>query len=96
MKLISANEIYCTKEDMDEIIYFLSTGDIIPINNSKYVLIEFNTYVSIINAEYIINRLLCNGWIPVIAHFERYKYLYNEEFIKRIVQKGVLIQTYHE
>ena len=92
MTLLPANEVYCGKEDIDEIIYLLSAGEILSINNTKYVLTEFSPFIPLENARYVINRLLSAGWIPVIAHLERYFYLYNEEFLKDIIEKGVLIQ----
>ena len=63
---------------------------IITLNNSKYVLIEFDfsIYTDIVETVYETSRL---GYIPIVCHFERYSYA-NIELAKEIRQNGGLIQ----
>ncbi len=59
-----------------------------------YVLFETSYNEKPIILEYVINRLLENGYIPVLAHPERYRYLHkNIEKYKRLKALGVLFQV---
>jgi len=66
---------------------FISLG----LAKSKYILIEFSFDIDT-PIEDIIYDLSRSGFIPIVAHVERYKYL-NIELIKRIKQSGALLQA---
>lgn len=54
---------------------YLNEKRIIPLGNSKYVLIEFSLIKDTGDMPEAINDLTAVGYIPIIAHPERYKYL---------------------
>ena len=61
------------------------------INNSKYILIEFSSYLAYQAYIKIIDSLLDRGYIPVFAHVERYPYIKFNEFTK-LYDKKVVFQ----
>lgn len=86
IELYLGSEIYYYKGFLND----LENGKLLTLNNSKYILIEFSTSqnTDIIDIVYSI-RL--KGYIPIIAHIERYSYLNNEDYLK-IKKEGALIQ----
>jgi len=74
------------KEDVLKIINNVKT-----INNSKYILIEFSSYLAYQAYIKIIDSLLDRGYIPVLAHVERYPYIKFNEFTK-LYDKKVVFQ----
>lgn len=70
-------EIYCIIDHIDDIIKRLYTGEYYTMNNSKFVLVEFDPYDQEENILYCCKRLLENNYIPIIAHIERYYNLKN-------------------
>lgn len=61
------------------------------LGGSKYILVEFSPYIEtpIEDIVYDISRM---GWIPIVAHVERYPYLKKDDYI-RIKKTGALLQT---
>ena len=57
-----------------------------------YVLFETNYMTQPLVLNEVIRKLLNNGYIPVLAHPERYRYLHNIEAYKRLKALGVLFQ----
>ncbi len=51
--------------------------EIISINNSRYVLIEFDFEDDFARVRYCVSQLKSAGYVPVIAHPERYTFLQN-------------------
>ena len=88
IKLYIGNEVYID----DKIIDYINNGYISTINNSRYVLIELSLYNRINNYMDIIFDLINSGYIPVIAHVERYHYIKLEEIIK-LNDMGCLFQS---
>ncbi len=70
----------------------IKNGNFIPLSNEKYILIEFPYYndVGIDEVCYNIDLL---GFIPVIAHVERYEYFRTVENVKSAKAVGALIQV---
>ena len=67
--------------------------DIITFMN-HYVLFETSYNERPIILEHVISSLLENGYIPVLAHPERYRYLHNNlEHYKNLKAQGVLFQV---
>ena len=85
-------EVYLGQEvHCDSQIYELLKQDkVFTINDTKYLLIEFDyfTYTDILDYAYNIKAL---GYIPVIAHIERYSYLDADTLIG-LYELGALIQ----
>ena len=83
------NEIYINNR-IDKLI---EEGEIYPLNNSKYLLIELPMHNVINNFEDILYELKCKGYEVVIAHPERYSYFQeNPYIIKSLFDDGYLFQ----
>jgi protein-tyrosine phosphatase len=61
------------------------------INKSKYILVEFST-VNTTDIEELAYELVSNGYIPILAHVERYQYLSLDDYIN-IRNTGALFQV---
>ena len=90
IELYLGNEIYITNNMID----LLKNGQASSINNTRYVLFEFpliNTKP--MNDKEVIYRLIENGYIPIIAHPERYiPFIKNPSLINDFIKEGYLFQ----
>lgn len=72
---------------------WLSSGDCKTINNSRYLLVDFDEDDG---AEYIVSsmlKLVNAGYVPVLAHAERYEKFHSDmREIKQLQECGALIQ----
>lgn len=91
VKLYLGCEVYCEVANMDVVLEDLATGRIPTMNGTKYVLTEFYE-VTRSDAFYCVDRLLVAGWIPILAHVERYLDV-DIEAISELKQKGCLVQV---
>lgn len=90
IQLYQANEIYICN-DMLELI---NNESACSINNSKYVLFELPMNQEPLNLLEVIYTLKQNGYIPVIAHPERYIYIQKDpNKLIELIENGVLFQT---
>lgn len=89
INLYLGNEVY-----LDEEIYpNIKKGEISTINNSKYILIEFPMHEEYLGVEEELKKLIDLGYIPIIAHPERYTFYYeNFSFFENLLQLGCLFQ----
>lgn len=88
--LYLGSEIYIT----DKIIELIKQGKASTINNTKYVLIELPMNIKSLHAKDIIFHLMENGYIPVIAHPERYLYVQKDiNYVQELAQMGALFQA---
>ena len=63
------------------------------LNNSKYILVETSMYSEVKNLEDMLDELIKKGYIPVLAHPERYLgYTSNFDFFERLINKGIILQ----
>lgn len=89
-KLFSGNEIYYSDETMEELI----DGRICSLAGSDYVLVEFhptNPFKAIQNAA---GRVQAAGYIPIIAHVERYSDIVSHPArVRDLIQMGCFIQV---
>lgn len=77
----------------DDIIEHLKTKKALTLAGTKYVLIEFDISESYHNIRAGLYRLLMNGYLPILAHVERYECLYrNIDHIHDLKELGVLMQ----
>lgn len=81
------SEIYYYSDMIDD----LKKNELLTINNSKYVLVEFSTEIDT-DISSIIYDLKVNGYIPIVAHIERYPYLSLKDY-DEIKKNGALIQV---
>lgn len=86
-------EILCTRDAMPGILDALDDGTLPSMNGTRYVLTEFSPYDTLENALYCLNSLWADGWIPIIAHAERYPFLDPENDVPALTKKGFLIQV---
>lgn len=57
-----------------EFLAALETGRLIPLNKSRYLLVEFPRFLAFELAVSAAERILAAGFVPVLAHVERYDY----------------------
>ena len=90
IKLFSGQEIY----GRGEFVEHLLSGELITINSSRYPLIEFPFEV---RSKYVLEKmeqLISEGFIPVIAHPERYTFVSeNLESLEKLKKMGCLVQV---
>lgn len=89
--LYQGNEIYIS----NDICKLLEDKKVARINDSRYLLIELPlTDTPIKNAIEIIEEIVKNEYIPIIAHPERYPYIQkNINLAKEFLRKGALLQA---
>ena len=90
IKLYLGSEIYVT----NEIVQLLKDKKASTINNSRYVLYELPMHSKNMNDKEIIYRIVENGYVPIIAHPERYSYVQESpEYVEELAQMGPLFQS---
>ncbi len=96
LSLYKGCEIFCYKDDMPNIISNIR-NDIFPaMNGTQYVLLEFGSFdtAGINEMRYCVESVLNAGYIPIIAHVERYETIYDDALSNLIQLKelGCLTQ----
>lgn len=77
----------------NDIIEHLKEKKALTIGDTRYVLVEFPVSESYNTIRAALHNLLINGYLPVLAHIERYKCLYqNYEDIHELLELGVYMQ----
>lgn len=90
LKLYQANEIYIS----NHIVEFLQNKLATTINNSKYVLFELPMNEEPLNLLEVVYDLKDSGYIPIIAHPERYTYIQKDpNKLLELIDLGVLFQA---
>ena len=87
IKLYLGNEIYID----NDILEYIEKDEISSINNTKYLLIEFPLSRKLTYMDELIFKLRKKGYIPIIAHPERYHYFKVEDLIE-LIESGCLLQ----
>lgn len=83
------NEVYFVSEVLD----IIKENKVCTLGNSKYVLIELPLNGTVLNLENAIYSIIANGYIPIIAHPERYEFVNEDiEKIKPLIEDGALLQ----
>lgn len=90
IELYLGSEIYASYD----IIQLLEEYKASTINDTNYILFELPMKAEIPNLKNIIYNLLGNGYIPIIAHPERYDYVKNDpNWLIEYIEIGVLFQA---
>ena len=77
----------------EDIIELIKKGEASTINDTKYVLIEFPMHSLNNNIEDILFLMIRNGYVPIIAHPERYSYVQkNIELVDNYIELGAVLQ----
>lgn len=72
----------------------IDDGELITINNSRYLLIEFSLDDDIERAKYVLSELENYDIIPILAHPERYDFIQEEPSkVYWFLQHGCLLQV---
>ena len=78
---------------MPKLVDYYKQGIIPTLANSRYVLFEFPLNSEIVYARDVINGLLNNDYVPIIAHPERYKFMQrNIKKADELIEMGALLQ----
>lgn len=94
VKLYLGCEVYCEARIMDQVLENLHSGRYPTMNHTRYVLMEFYGGVEQENAMSCVEAMVKGGYIPIIAHMERYPYLCdNMDLVNRFRELGALIQV---
>lgn len=79
---------------VNSISQLIKSGEIISLNGSRYVLIEFDFNDDFQRVRYCISQLISSGYIPVIAHPERYYFIHSDPSnIFWLLENGCLLQV---
>lgn len=90
INLYLGNEVFIT----DNLLDLLKSKEISSLNNTKYILIELPLCSAYHSLHEIIFQLRCNGYIPIIAHPERYLSIQsNPASITHLLEHGALLQS---
>ena len=57
----------------------LESGNVLTMNGTRYVLVEFETGAQYSRIAFAVRELRDSGYKPIIAHFERYRCLYQKK-----------------
>jgi len=83
------NEVMIDKD----ISKLISNDEISTINNTKYVLVELPMHFENPNSEKMIFDLIRHGYIPVLAHPERYDYVQDDlSKLNVFIDMGCILQ----
>lgn len=88
-ELYLGNELFYS----EGIVEALRSGQALTMNGTRYVLVEFPTYIDFPSLKRGIQTLQYGGYIPIIAHIERYECLDKKVKIQELVGMGAYMQV---
>ena len=89
INLYLGNEIYID----ENIAKLIKNNEIRPLNNTKYLLIELPLENTMKNVKDILYELITKGYVPILAHPERYRIFKNHpDCVVEFLRMGVLLQ----
>lgn len=89
MKLFLGNELFYSSGIIDS----LRAGEAATIAGTSYALVEFSTRDSYDRIYECIREFTWNGYIPLIAHLERYRCLEGDlDAVRELVDQGAVVQ----
>lgn len=89
LSLLLGNEIYCSGSVVD----LLKSGKALTLASSRYVLVEFSPREAYDTMYHKLGGLILAGYLPVLAHVERYRCFYKNDFrISDLIEMGCYIQ----
>lgn len=75
-----------------DFIKLLKEGKLFTLKDSKFLLLEFDFYKEPIGISEIMYNIRINGFVPIIAHVERYEWL-TRKMLEKMIIEGALIQV---
>lgn len=89
IRMYLGNEVFITPN----VIKLVETGEIAPINDSRYILFEFPLRQIYNNTGAIISEMVSHGYTPILAHPERYEeFQEHPDIVEEYLRMGVLMQ----
>lgn len=87
-------QIYLGQEILyfDSLVDYLKEGKALTLANSRYILVEFMPNVRYHNLYQWVRKILMAGYLPVIAHVERYHTLRKENRLQELAAIGCYLQ----
>ena len=85
-------EVRCELRNIKETLEHLRARRIPSMNRTRYVLTEFSVRIQPEQAYRMMVQMLDAGWIPIIAHAERYPGLFRDGAIEKLLDKGCRLQ----
>ena len=94
IELYPGCEVMCEEEYLNEIIEKLNNGFLMPMSKSNYVLMEFSPWTTTEEIRSCVSRIRSGtDYEPIIAHIERYMWLYDEpEIFECIKEMNLKVQ----
>lgn len=90
IELYQGNELFLDEYCTDS----LKNGEVRTLAGSRYVLTELPMLGFPKHTESVLYRMLCEGYIPVLAHVERYADIQKDlEILKRFIEMGCIAQV---
>jgi len=91
VNLYIGNEVFIS--DAKSLIELLNNKEIITLNGSKYLLLEFPLNQELVYLEEVICDLNEKGLVPIIAHPERYTYFQKDyQKLLKLLEYDILLQ----
>ncbi len=89
LKLHLGSENYLSPEFLEA----LETRRVLPLGGSRYLLVEFHSYLSFEMLASAVDRIATAGLVPVLAHVERYSpFLERPARLAELVRRGCVAQ----
>lgn len=89
LTVLSGMEIFTT----EEVPEMMEDGQVIPLNHSRYYLMEFDFGIEQVHMDGMLESVIQEGYVPVIAHPERYDCVQESLWsMEGWVQRGCLTQ----
>ncbi len=90
LQLFLGSELYYQNTTVDD----LKAGKALTMNETKYVLVEFGIGDSFSRIERAIQDFVYAGYIPIIAHVERYENVFGKlNFLQEFIKAGAYLQV---
>ncbi len=90
IELFPGQEIFCG----ENFVNLLREGKLITLNKSRYPLVEFDFYEHSASVYMKIKKIVAEGYVPVVAHPERYAFLGEDEAAAaKLKSMGCLLQV---
>ena len=80
----------------EELAERLKEGNAYTLAGSRYVLVEFDNGVSFQTIRRAIRRLITTGYLPILAHMERYRCLREKKYLDEVLSSGCYLQMNYE
>ena len=98
LSLFLGCEIYCRSEEdkMNEIVEKIKNGTYPTMNGTKYALVEFSTKSTFEEIDYCLMKIEKAGFMPIIAHIERYRALFEEAKVDETLKEAMAMKKVEE